>query len=97
MQHCIATMRTKEVINKRDGCRLGHVCDCEIDVCTGQVVSLVVSRGPRFCRYACDDDIRVSWCDDDVVGDDIILVCYTEPPACTPLNTKRGIVSHFFR
>lgn len=83
-------MRTKEVINKKDGCRLGHVCDCEIDICSGQVAALVVSRGLRMmCRYACEDDIRIPWCDVDVVGDDIILVCYTPPPACAPMNSRR--------
>ena len=42
MQHCIATLRTKEVINKKDGCRLGHVCDVEIDACDGRIINLVL-------------------------------------------------------
>ena len=35
-------LKCKEVVNVCDGARLGFVCDLELDVCTGQVVSLVV-------------------------------------------------------
>ncbi len=82
MQHCIATLRTKEVINKKDGCRLGHVCDVEIDACNGCVQNLVVCRGGRFFTpYACENDIKIPWCEVEVIGDDIIIVCYTPKPA----------------
>ena len=98
MKHCIATLKTKEVINKKDGCRLGHVCDVEIDCATGQVVNIVVCRGGRtFSPYACERDLRIAWCDVDVVGNDIILVCYTAPPPPPRTNdcSKRGF--GFFR
>ena len=35
-------LKRKEVINLRDGARLGAVCDMEIDRCTGTVCSIVV-------------------------------------------------------
>ena len=35
-------LKCKEVVNVCDGARLGFVCDLELDVCTGQVVSLIV-------------------------------------------------------
>ena len=69
MQHCIETLRVKEVINKKDGCRLGRVCDVEIDVCTGQVACLIVCRGGKWLRCGCDNDLHIPWCDVDVVGD----------------------------
>ena len=31
MHCCLTEMRYKEVINNSNGCRLGHVCDVEID------------------------------------------------------------------
>jgi len=90
LQHCIATLKVKEVINKKDGCRLGHVCDVEIDVCTGQVACLIVCRGGRmFGHYGCESDLHIPWCDVDVVGDDIILVCYSPPPTPQPCNSSR--------
>ncbi len=96
MHHCIANLRIKEVINKRDGCRLGHVCDVEIDACSGCVLNLVVCRGGRlFSPYGCENDIRVPWCDVDVVGDDTILVCYNPPPAPPRGCSRRGF--GFFR
>ena len=92
MQHCIETLRVKEVINKKDGCRLGRVCDAEIDVCTGQVACLIVCRGGKWLRCGCDNDLHIPWCDVDVVGDDTILVCYNPPPPpppCKP-SPRRG-------
>lgn len=92
MQHCIANLRTKEVINKKDGCRLGHVCDVEIDACSGQVINLIVCRGGRmFSPYACEHDLRVPWCDVDVIGDDIILVCFVPPSGPQRNCSRRGL------
>ena len=38
----------KEVINTCNGCRLGYVCDVEIDVTCGRVISLFVPKPHGF-------------------------------------------------
>ena len=38
----LADLRTKDVVNTRDGKRLGRVMDIEFDPCSGQVLSIVV-------------------------------------------------------
>lgn len=41
-------LRCREVINVLDGARLGQVSDLEIDLCTGEVLALVVPGASRM-------------------------------------------------
>ncbi len=76
MKCCVTDLTCKEVINKADGCRLGNVCDVDVDTCTGQVVALIIhGRNRCFGLLGRDDDIRICWDEVDVIGDDTILVC----------------------
>ena len=68
-------MREKEVINLKDGCRLGAVCDVEFDTCSGNIISLIIfGKGKMFGLMGRCDDIKICWNDIKVIGDDIILV-----------------------
>lgn len=75
MRLCSFTdLKNKEVINICDGCRLGFVCDAEIDLDSGRILSLLLPpRGKLFSLSKCDP-IRVLWCDIERIGDDVILV-----------------------
>ncbi len=75
MRICSFTdIKNKEVINVCDGCRLGFVCDAEIDLETGRIISLLLPpRGKLFSFSKCDP-IRVLWCDIERIGDDVILI-----------------------
>ena len=71
----ITDLRSKEVINVDNGCRLGCVTDVEIDTCTGCLVSITVFCGRGvfgFCGRG--EEIVVCWKDIVVIGDDTILV-----------------------
>ena len=47
--HCrIADLRCKEVINIKDGLRLGFVCDVILNTATGCILAIVV---PGMCRF----------------------------------------------
>lgn len=46
----IDDMRHKEVINVKDGMRLGTVCDLEIDTSTARVAAIVIYGRLRFFR-----------------------------------------------
>jgi len=85
MHCCITELRNKDVINKRTGCRLGNVVDCQVDTCTGCVVALVVIGRPRMMGIFSREECFVRWEDIDVIGDDIILVnCANVAPAPEP-------------
>lgn len=70
-------LRRKEVINIKDGMRLGSVGDLEIDTSNSKVVAIVIYGRLRFFGlFGREDDIVIRWQDIQVVGDDTILVSY---------------------
>lgn len=70
-------MRRKEVINIKDGMRLGSVCDMEIDTASARVTALVIYGRLRFFGlFGREDDIVIRWQDIQVIGDDTVLVSY---------------------
>lgn len=98
MNCCVADLREKEIINLKDGCRLGSVCDVEIDTCTGRVLALIVFGKSKFMGFgARTDDIRIAWEEIEVIGDDTILVRFDCPAACKPSPKKKNALDSLFR
>ena len=65
----------KDVINCKDGTRLGYVCDVEVDTCSARLVSIIIyGKLKCFGLLGREDDIIVNWCDIEVIGEDTILV-----------------------
>ena len=90
----IVDMRHKEVINIKDGTRLGCVCDVEIDTVSAKVVALIVYGRLRcFGLFGREDDIIIRWQDIQVIGDDTILVCYNN--FCRTKKHTRGMNGFF--
>lgn len=71
----IADFRYKEVINICTGYRLGYVCDVELNVADGRIVSLIVPGPCRFFGiFGQEDDYILPWDCIDRIGEDIVLV-----------------------
>jgi YlmC/YmxH family sporulation protein len=68
-------LKQKEVINCRDGERLGYVCDLEFDVQTGIITQLIV---PGPCKIwgilGRDHEYVINYCSIKQIGTDVILV-----------------------
>ena len=93
MTCCITDLRRKEVINIKNGLRIGFVSDVEIDLCNAKIVSIII-YGKLKClgllgRY---EDIIIKWENVEVVGEDTILVNFYQ----TREKHKRGFFSKFF-
>lgn len=68
-------LRRKEVINMRDGARLGCICDLEIEEGSGLIRSIVVPGPPRlFGLLRSDEELVIPFCKISKIGDDVILV-----------------------
>lgn len=71
----ICDMKQKEVINICDGARLGPVCDVEIDLCAGKIISIIV---PGPCRLfgvlGRENEYIIDICCIRRIGEDVILV-----------------------
>lgn len=71
----ISELRKKEVINVRDGKRLGFVCDLDIDLCKGQIRALIVPAPSRwFSVFGKESDYVINWDNIVRIGIDVILV-----------------------
>lgn len=68
-------LKQKEVINCRDGERLGFVCDLEFDIHTGCIHKLIV---PGPCKIwgilGRDHEYVINFCCIKQIGTDVILV-----------------------
>lgn len=98
MNCCITDLRSKEVINAKNGCRLGQVSDVEIDTCSGKVTALVIwGRGKCFGLFGRHEDIKIHWQDIEVIGDDTILVCGECECCKAPPKSKGSFFDGLFR
>lgn len=74
----VQDLREREIINLKDGARLGSVCDVEIDTLSGSIVSIVIYGKGRFpFKSGKPKDIKIKWDEIEVIGDDTILVILT--------------------
>ena len=75
MQQKFTDLKCKEVINICDGCRLGYVCDVELELPAGRVVALIVPGPSRFFGlFGRTCDYCIPWPCVKRIGEDIILV-----------------------
>ena len=73
----VVDLRYRDVINIKDGCRLGCVNDIEIDTCSARVICIVVYGRPKcFGLFGREDDIIIPWESIEVIGEDTVLVCW---------------------
>lgn len=65
----------KEVINIRDGKRMGYVQDVCADLETGSITSIIVPGSNKILSmFATNNDIVIPWQNIKCIGEDIILV-----------------------
>lgn len=74
----VTDLRCKEVINIRDGARLGYVSDVEVDVDCGRVVSIIVP-GSGFKLFNGSEYV-IPWENICRIGEDIVLVDFEFRP-----------------
>ena len=75
----IDELKNKQVVCVSDGCVLGYVADVELDIDTGELVSIVIYGRSKFMGILGREDIVIPWKDIKVIGNETILVS-TLPP-----------------
>lgn len=79
MELSLDCFKDKEVVVSCSGKKLGFPKDIIIDCECGKIVALILCRsGFSFLRGG---ELRISWCDVERIGEDVIWVC-REPPNC---------------
>lgn len=75
MQCSVNSLREKEVINIKDGARLGFVGDVELDLDTGRLISIVIPGAYKLAGlFGREQDVIIKWDDIKKIGDDLIIV-----------------------
>ena len=68
-------LQRKEVINIRDGTKLGHIVDIQINVESASIYAIVLpGKSKCFGLFGREDDIIIDWSCITVIGEDTILV-----------------------
>ena len=71
----LSEMREKEVINIKDGVRIGLIYDFEIDLQNGKVVAVVIpGPGKVLGIFGKNNDLIIEWQDIVRIGTDAILI-----------------------
>ena len=66
-------LEKKEVIDIKSGCRLGYICDLEIELCEGKILSLIVPKGAGFMGWN-KEEMVIPWQNIKKIGEDLIIV-----------------------
>lgn len=68
-------LRRKEVINQRNGYRIGFVDDLEINTQSADLCALIIfGRSRFFGLFGREDDCVIPWQNIKLIGEDTILV-----------------------
>lgn len=79
MKCTLTALRNKEIINIKNGARLGYIDDLEFDTETSEVKSFIVYGRPRFFGlFGKDDDIVITCGDIQIIGVDTVLIAVDE-------------------
>ena len=71
----LCEIKQKEVINIRDGIRLGYVCDLDIGLECGKINEIIiVAECKLWGLLAPEKEYRIKWCNICRIGDDLIIV-----------------------
>ena len=91
MKYRMGDLRNKEVINVKDGARIGFVSDIELDTRTAQLTAVVVyGRLRLFGILGREPDIVIPWKDISLIGNDTMLVSYEK----TEEQKKSGLLAN---
>lgn len=67
-------LRSKEVINVRDGSLLGCITDIEFNTFSGEICAIILPGNGILASLSPKNRISVPWCNIERIGRDTILV-----------------------
>ncbi|HAB66129.1 MAG TPA: YlmC/YmxH family sporulation protein [Firmicutes bacterium] len=69
----LSDLQTKDIISTKDGRRMGHIVDAEINM-QGRIVFLVVEEKKSMKKLLSNQEIKISFDNISKIGEDVILV-----------------------
>lgn len=74
----LSEFQNKDVINVKDGKKIGNVMDCKIEVETGQIVAFIIEPIRGVFSFRGNHHIEVEYKNISKIGEDVILINYYE-------------------
>lgn len=75
MISCFMEFRKKEIINVKDGVKIGYMDDIVFNSQTAEIESIVIYGRLRFFGlFGRGEDLKIPWENIEVIGEDTILV-----------------------
>ncbi len=79
MKCTLAELRNKEIINIKNGARMGYVDDVEFDTDNAMIKSFIIYGRTRFFGLLGREDDIILTCDDiEIIGVDTVLISADE-------------------
>jgi len=89
----LCELKSKEIVNIKDGACLGCVNDLDIDTDCASICAIVIRGRPRcFGLLGYEDNIRIPWNCIRIIGQDTILV---ECDFCCKKRVKKNNILEF--
>lgn len=87
----LESLKRKEVIDIRNGERLGFIDDVEINTETSETIALIIYGRERFFGlWGRESDIIIPCSQIDVIGDDVILISVERNNICTKYTKPKN-------
>lgn len=69
----LSELQDKDIISIKDGRRLGHIIDAEINT-QGRIINLIIEEKRNLKRLISSSEAKISFDNISKIGDDVILV-----------------------
>ena len=72
----LSDLQNKEIVSTESGRNIGSIMDIEIDITTGNIISLLLEQKKtfRFLTKSTEFDNKIEWKNIIKIGEDVILV-----------------------
>ncbi|KKB39265.1 YlmC/YmxH family sporulation protein [Bacillus thermotolerans] len=85
----ISEFQMKDIVNVANGKKLGNISDIHLNLHSGTIDSIVISRSGKFLGlFGKEEEIIIPWTQIVKIGEDVILVRYAGPPLPAERNAK---------
>jgi len=74
----LSEFQNKDVINIKDGKRIGNIIDCKIDSTTGEIKSFMLVPFKGVFSFKGNNKVEIDFKDIAKIGEDVILVNFKD-------------------
>ena len=74
----LSEFQNKDVINIKDGKKIGNIIDCKIDPEYGHIISFLINPLKGVFSFRGSNKIEIEYTKISKIGEDVILIDYNE-------------------